>query len=94
MRGYINFHVQDNEEEIANDEVYNDYNAGDEMDGAGDFFRNGNQDMKYVDKREMPGRIRLLKRAEGRIRLLKKAEGRIRLLKKGGREGRVRILGK
>ena len=75
------------------------------MDGAGDSYRNGNEYLKYVDKREMPGRIRLLKkRAEGRIRLLKKAEGRIRLLKKadgrnrlqknGGREGRIRILGK
>ena len=92
-------------EEIANDDVYNDFYAGDEMKGARDSHRNENQDLKYVDRREMPGRIRLLKkRAEGRIRLLKKAEGRIRLLKKaegrirlqknGGREGRVRILGK
>ena len=82
-------------EEMSNDDVYNDYYAGDEMEGAGDFYRNGNEDLQYVDKREMPGRIRLLGiRAEGRIRLLKKAEGRIRLLKKGGREGRVRILGK
>ena len=95
----IIFHIQDintiNEEEIANNDFYNDYYAGDEMEGAGDSYRNGNEDLKYVDKREMPGRIRLLgKRAEGRIRLLKKAEGRIRLLKKGGREGRLRILRK
>ena len=93
LRSYNNFHVQENVHVNFQDNAFNFENIANGMEGAREL--NGNEYLKYVDKRDMAGRIRLLgKRAEGRIRLLKKAEGRIRLLKKGGREGRVRILRK
>ena len=52
---------------------------------------NQDQLLKLMNKKDVDGRIRMLKKsARGKIRILKRMDGRIRLLKKN--RGMIRIL--